>query len=118
MRHVVALALAATAWCGLAYVVGAGASLLGALVLLVSLELALVMFAFESSSEYESVRSRTLADLSGQRGRVVIECSPRGQVRLNGELWQAVAVQDALLRGDEVVVTKADGLLLTVSKAP
>jgi membrane protein implicated in regulation of membrane protease activity len=51
--------------------------------------------------------------LVGRQAVVVRALTPRGQVKLDGEVWEARADYD-LLPGDEVVVRSVDGLLLEV----
>jgi membrane protein implicated in regulation of membrane protease activity len=51
--------------------------------------------------------------LVGRPGVVVRALMPRGQVRVDGELWDARA-EHHLAPGDEVVVTSLDGLVLEV----
>ena len=48
---------------------------------------------------------------------VVLACRPTGQVRLNGELWEATCEAGADV-GDETVVRAIDGLALIVDPAP
>jgi membrane-bound serine protease (ClpP class) len=47
----------------------------------------------------------------------VAECRPAGQVRLDGEIWEARCDEGAD-RGDTVVVTGRDGLTLVVTPPP
>jgi membrane-bound serine protease (ClpP class) len=55
--------------------------------------------------------------LPGARGVVAVACRPEGQVRVQGELWQARCEEGADV-GDEVVVERLeDGLTLIVSRA-
>ena len=54
-----------------------------------------------------------LETLVGRTAVVVRALSPRGQVKLDGEVWEARAEHD-LLPGDEVVVRSVDGLVLVV----
>jgi membrane protein implicated in regulation of membrane protease activity len=54
-----------------------------------------------------------LETLVGRRAVVVRALAPRGQVKLDGEVWEARAEYD-LLPGDEVVVRSVDGLVLMV----
>jgi membrane-bound serine protease (ClpP class) len=62
-------------------------------------------------------RPRTGAEaLVGIRAEAVSPLHPRGQVRANGELWQAVCEAGAEV-GDAVVVTRLDGLTLIVEPA-
>lgn len=51
--------------------------------------------------------------LLGASAIVVAECTPRGQVRVQGELWQAVCTSRASV-GDRVRITGLDGLTLVV----
>lgn len=51
--------------------------------------------------------------LVGRTGVVVTALMPRGQVRVDGELWDAHA-EYHLAPGEEVVVTNLDGLMLRV----
>ena len=54
--------------------------------------------------------------LVGETGRVVVPCRPRGQVRVQGELWRAHCAEGADV-GEEVRVVGLDGLTLTVERA-
>jgi membrane protein implicated in regulation of membrane protease activity len=51
--------------------------------------------------------------LVGRTAVVVRALTPRGQVKIDGEVWEARAGHD-LLPGDEVVVAGVDGLVLEV----
>ena len=51
--------------------------------------------------------------LVGRTAVVVRALTPRGQVKVDGEVWEARAAYD-LLPGDEVVVSGVDGLVLEV----
>jgi membrane-bound serine protease (ClpP class) len=53
----------------------------------------------------------------GMRAEVVTPCRPTGQVRVNGELWEATCAT-GLDVGDTAVVKEMDGLTLTVEPAP
>jgi membrane-bound serine protease (ClpP class) len=53
----------------------------------------------------------------GQRAEVVTACRPTGQVRINGELWEATCVAGADV-GEETVVQAIEGLTLIVEPAP
>jgi membrane protein implicated in regulation of membrane protease activity len=61
-------------------------------------------------------RPRTGAEaMIGETARVVAECRPRGQVRVRGELWEAVADEGAD-PGDTVRIEAIDGLTLVVAR--
>jgi membrane-bound serine protease (ClpP class) len=49
----------------------------------------------------------------GRRAVVVRPLTPRGQVKLDGELWEARAEED-VAPGQDVIVTAVDGLVLEV----
>ncbi len=53
----------------------------------------------------------------GERAEVVTACRPTGQVRINGELWEATCVAGADA-GEETVVQAIEGLTLIVEPAP
>jgi len=53
----------------------------------------------------------------GEPAEVVVACRPTGQVRINGELWEATCADGADV-GDETVVRSLDGLTLIVEPAP
>lgn len=56
--------------------------------------------------------------LHGLSGLVSEELSPRGEVHVNGEYWNAVSdTGETIVKDAEVVVLDVDGLTLRVSKA-
>ena len=55
--------------------------------------------------------------LIGRTGAAISDCRPDGQVRLGGEIWQARCA-DGAGRGEPVVVTGREGLVLVVEPAP
>jgi membrane-bound serine protease (ClpP class) len=52
--------------------------------------------------------------LVGRRAVVVTPVAPRGQVKIDGEIWEARSAE-ILDRGDVVVVGSVDGLVLHVA---
>ena len=71
---------------------------------------------------YKVVRSHQQQATTGReelRGKVAIvrvALKPEGQVFYKGELWTAILDQGEAQPGEEVVITKTDGLKLHVSK--
>ena len=62
-------------------------------------------------------RPRTGAEaMVGMEAEVTTACRPRGQVRVHGELWEAVCAEGADA-GEIVRVTSMDGLKLVVERA-
>jgi len=53
--------------------------------------------------------------LIGKTGTVVAECRPGGQVRVDGEIWEARCEKGAD-RGDGIVVIGREGLTLVVAR--
>jgi len=53
----------------------------------------------------------------GEHAEVVVACRPKGQVRINGELWEATCAAGAEV-GEETVVRAIEGLTLIVDPVP
>lgn len=69
-----------------------------------------IFFVRWSKRRRSTVGAETLV---GRPATVVRALTPRGQVKLDGELWEARSEYD-LLPGEEVVVRAVDGLVLDV----
>ena len=52
----------------------------------------------------------------GRRAVVIRSCLPEGQVRLDGEIWQARCAE-GVAEGEDVLVERVDGLTLDVRPA-
>jgi membrane-bound serine protease (ClpP class) len=72
-----------------------------------------VFFVRWSKRRRATVGAETLV---GRRAVVVRPLTPRGQVKLDGEVWEARSSVE-VLPGAEVVVTALDGLVLEVEPA-
>jgi membrane protein implicated in regulation of membrane protease activity len=81
----------------------------------------LVLFCGEVLAWNRTVRHRRpkvdVENLIGRAGTVVRPCRPDGQIRLEGEIWEATCEEGADV-GDSVVVTARSGLTLVVHPAP
>ena len=55
-------------------------------------------------------------DLLGKTAEVLTIMEPRGTVFVEGERWTAISENNRLEPGEEVVITKVDGLKLWVAK--
>lgn len=55
-------------------------------------------------------------DLIGRIAEVDITLDPKGVVLIEGERWTAISDQGRVKRGEEVIVTKVNGLKLHVVK--
>jgi membrane protein implicated in regulation of membrane protease activity len=52
----------------------------------------------------------------GMRGTALTQLAPNGQVRIQGEVWQAVSSNGVVAPGEEISVLRIEGLRLTVRK--
>jgi membrane-bound ClpP family serine protease len=57
-----------------------------------------------------------LTDLIGFKGKAVTPISPKGMVRVNGELWEAISLEGNIQKGENIIIEKQDGLQLTIRK--
>ena len=55
-------------------------------------------------------------DLIGKRAEVKIALEPKGVVFIQGERWTAISEKGRVEPGEEVIITKVDGLKLYVTK--
>jgi len=60
---------------------------------------------------------RPLADIIGQHGMAITRLEPRGQVKVQGEIWWAHADGDPIDAGVEIEVVSRQGLTLVVRDA-
>jgi len=55
-------------------------------------------------------------ELVGRMAEVDIALEPKGVVRVEGERWTAISEKGRVAKGEEVIITKVDGLKLYVTK--
>ncbi len=78
-------------------------------------------FVFVVSKAVQAQKAAVISGvqaLIGARGRAVTTLAPVGTVVIQGEEWNAEAVQGTVTAGEEVTVTGRDGLRLHVMKIP
>ena len=78
-----------------------------------------VFFAFSIIWGIRAHRQQVLAgreDLIGKTAEVKTVMKPRGTVFVEGERWMAISEKGRVQPGEEVIVTKVDGLKLWVTK--
>ena len=76
----------------------------------------LVRVVYKSNKEGSGSDQQTLVGVSGV---VTMDLAPRGRVEIGSDIWTAVSEDDTVLPvGESVVVTKMNGLILTVSPTP
>jgi len=54
--------------------------------------------------------------LIGLQGRVVSSLTPEGVIRVHGELWKAMCIDDSIITNEDVVVVSIEGLKLIVKR--
>ena len=57
-----------------------------------------------------------LSTMVGTRGKVVRRLTPRGVVRIGGELWEATSSSGDIAVGEEIIVTAQERLRLVVRR--
>ena len=55
-------------------------------------------------------------ELIGRTAEVTVALKPKGTVFVDGERWTAISEQGRVQTGEEVIITKVDGLKLWVTK--
>ncbi len=76
----------------------------------------IVMFPFVWRA-YDNGRQGSGGDMEGMAGTVTRRLEPQGYVRVRGELWRAVLVDDeSAEKGEAVTVAGRDGMLLRVKR--
>jgi membrane-bound serine protease (ClpP class) len=54
--------------------------------------------------------------LLGKDGTAVSDLAPRGEIRIEGSIWRAEALQDRIKQGEVVEVVSRQGLILRVKR--
>ena len=77
------------------------------------------LFAFVVSRVIRAHRRQASTgreELVGKKAVVKVALDPEGTVLFKGERWNAVSEKDRVEPGEEVIITKVDGLKLWVTK--
>jgi len=80
------------------------------------------VIAFFAAAVYWGIRahrrqvSAGREELIGKTAEVVVALNPKGVVFIQGERWTAISEKDRVEPGEEVIITKVDGLKLWVTK--
>jgi membrane-bound ClpP family serine protease len=75
----------------------------------------IVMFPFLWRS-YDTASQNVLESMIGRHGTAVDDINPCGYVRIGGEMWRGEVLpgKAPVKKGDSVIVTGVDGLMITV----
>ena len=84
------------------------------------MSVALVMSAIFGLVVYKAAQARRMKvragpeQLIGQTGIVISELAPRGEVKIEGQIWRAETLGDPVTQGEAVEVVSREGLILRV----
>lgn len=84
-----------------------------AIVLLIIAGIAAWLFYFGIQAQYKRVKTGKEA-LIGSKGVVTTALTPKGEIRIVGEFWQASSKDGSIPIGQEVEVVDLDGMFLVV----
>lgn len=82
----------------------------------------LVLIAFAAITIIWGIRAHRLKitagaeELVGRTAEVKLALAPKGTVFIEGELWSAISEAGRVEPGEEVVITKVDGMVLYVAR--
>ena len=105
-------AISGTAYYGIAISVEAT---LGVTLIIVAL-IVLVIFYVGVKAQFRRIKTGEEA-LIGTKGIATSDLTPKGEVRVNGEFWQATAKEGQIAVGQPVEVVGLDGMFLVVKPA-
>jgi membrane protein implicated in regulation of membrane protease activity len=75
-----------------------------------------VLIVFRTINTYHSQVTTGKEDLIGKSAIVKEKLDPEGTVTYKGDLWTAVSKSGSIESGEEVVISKVEGLKLIVTK--
>jgi len=89
----------------------------GPIIVAIVLAVAFVVFAIYAIVKGQKRRlSAGVEEMIGKEAVVRTTLNPKGTVLAEGELWTAVAEDSTIEPGEEVIITKVEGLKLWVTK--
>ncbi len=84
------------------------------LIILIAGFLAFAIYKVVESFRRQSSTGRE--ELIGKTAVVVSTLDPEGTVSYLGEIWNAISISGRIDSGEEVTISRVDGLILTVTK--
>ncbi len=88
-------------------------------IIVISIVLAVAFIVFAICAVVKGQRRKLSAgveDMIGKEAVVRTTLNPKGTVLAEGELWTAIAEGSTIEAGEEVIITKTEGLKLRVTK--
>ena len=102
---------------GIAYY-GLGLQIEAALAIILLIIAGIAAWLFYVGVKAQNKRVKTGKEaLIGAKGVATTDLKPKGEVRILGEFWQAIAKDNAIANGEAVEVVDMDGMFLVVKPA-
>ena len=96
-----------------------GIEMTGPLITAIVFAIAFVVFVIYAIVKGQKRKvSVGVQEMIGKEAIVQSTLSPKGTVLAEGELWTAIAEDSTIEPGEEVIITKVEGLKLWVTKKP
>ena len=91
----------------------------GPIVLAIVLAIAFIIFVIYAIVRGQRLKlSAGVENMIGREAVVQTTLNPKGTVLAEGELWTAIAEDSTIEPGEEVTITKVEGLKLWVTRKP
>jgi membrane-bound serine protease (ClpP class) len=91
----------------------------GPIIIAIVLAVAFIIFIIYAIVKGQKLKiSAGVEDMIGKEAVVQTTLDPKGTVLAEGELWTAIAEDSKIEPGEEVTITKVEGLKLWVTKKP
>ena len=98
---------------GIAFGIATEIVTISAIILLVTAGIAAWLFYAGIKAQYKSVKTGKEA-LIGAKGVAASDLKPKGEVRVLGEFWQAIAKDNHIVNGQVIEVVCLEGMFLVV----
>ena len=91
----------------------------GPIILAIVLAVAFIIFVIYAIVRGQRLKlSAGVENMIGREAVVQTTLNPKGKVLAEGELWTAIAEDSTIEPGEEVTITKVEGLKLWVTRKP
>jgi len=91
----------------------------GPIILAIVLAIAFIVFIIYAIVKGQRLKlSAGVENMIGKEAVVQTTLNPKGTVLAEGELWTAIAEDSTIESGEEVIITKVEGLKLWVIRKP
>jgi membrane-bound ClpP family serine protease len=91
----------------------------GPIIIAIVLAIAFIIFVIYAIVRGQRLKlSAGIEDMIGKEAVVQTSLNPKGTVLAEGELWTAIAEDSTIEPGEEVMITKVEGLKLWVTRKP